>query len=261
MAWGWVDVPLRTIRLNGKKVTAAYGSVPADGATPEASEQLLYWLREQHDQRGPKFGCGVAQCGACTVLIDGAPVRSCTRQMHTVPELADVRTLDGLASGKPHSLQDAFVERQAGQCAFCINGMVMGSLGWLESRIAAGAADATGLVRVIAEGAEPSAAESWLILTDDAITVYSGKVELGTGVQTALTQIVVEELRLDVTDVRYVQGDTALSVDQGVTAGSKTLQNGGVELRQAAATAYGELSRRAAERLGVPPERLVAEDG
>jgi aerobic-type carbon monoxide dehydrogenase small subunit (CoxS/CutS family) len=138
MAWGWVDVPLRTIRLNGKKVTAAYGSVPADGATPEASEQLLYWLREQHDQRGPKFGCGVAQCGACTVLIDGAPVRSCTRQMHTVPELADVRTLDGLASGKPHSLQDAFVERQAGQCAFCINGMVMGSLGWLESRIAAG---------------------------------------------------------------------------------------------------------------------------
>jgi CO/xanthine dehydrogenase Mo-binding subunit len=123
------------------------------------------------------------------------------------------------------------------------------------------AADETGVVRVIAEGAEPSAAESWLILTEDKITVYSGKVELGTGVQTALTQIVVEELRLDVTDVRYVQGDTALGVDQGVTAGSKTLQRGGVELRQAAATAYRELSNRAAERLGVPAERLVAADG
>jgi aerobic-type carbon monoxide dehydrogenase small subunit (CoxS/CutS family) len=131
-------VPQRTIRLNGKKVTAEYGDVPAEGTTAEASEQLLYWLREQHGQRGPKFGCGVAQCGACTVLVDGVPVRSCTRQMHTVPELADVRTLDGLAAGRPHPLQDAFVEHQAAQCAFCTNGMVMGSLGWLESRIAAG---------------------------------------------------------------------------------------------------------------------------
>jgi aerobic-type carbon monoxide dehydrogenase small subunit (CoxS/CutS family) len=52
-----------------------YGNVPADGATPDASEQLLYWLREQHDQKGPKFGCGVAQCGACTVLIDELPMR------------------------------------------------------------------------------------------------------------------------------------------------------------------------------------------
>jgi nicotinate dehydrogenase subunit B len=118
-----------------------------------------------------------------------------------------------------------------------------------------------GLVRVIAEGAEPAATESWLILTEDAITVYSGKVELGTGVQTALTQIVVEELRLDVTDVDYVQGDTLLSVGQGTTAGSKTLQQGGVQLRQAAATAFHELRARAAEYFGVPAERLVAEDG
>jgi len=70
-------------RLNGKKVTADYGSVPADGATPEASEQLLYWLREQHDQKGPKFGFGVAQCGACTVLIDGVPVGTCPERERT----------------------------------------------------------------------------------------------------------------------------------------------------------------------------------
>jgi len=127
-------VPTRSIRLNGKKVTAEYGDSPAQGSTPEASEQLLYWLREKHGQRGPKFGCGVSQCGACTVLIDGDPVRSCVRQLHTVPEGADVRTLDGLAS----PLQDAFVEHQAAQCAFCINGMVMGSLAWLESRRARG---------------------------------------------------------------------------------------------------------------------------
>jgi nicotinate dehydrogenase subunit A len=131
-------VPRRTIRLNGKKVTAEYDRVPAQGTTPEASEQLLYWLRERHGQRGAKFGCGVSQCGACTVLVDGAPVRSCTRQVHTVADGADVRTLDGLASGSPHPLQRAFVDHQAAQCAFCINGMVMGSLGWLESRIGGG---------------------------------------------------------------------------------------------------------------------------
>jgi nicotinate dehydrogenase subunit B len=126
---------------------------------------------------------------------------------------------------------------------------------------AAHADDATGLVRVLAEGAQPSAGESWLILTEDAITVYSGKVELGTGIHTALTQIVVEELRLDVADVHYVQGDTRLSVSQGVTAGSKSLQEGAVELRQAAATAYRALLTRAAEHLGVPADRLVAAGG
>jgi aerobic-type carbon monoxide dehydrogenase small subunit (CoxS/CutS family) len=131
-------VPERSIRLNGKKVTAEYGHVPGQGGAPEASEQLLYWLRERHGQRGAKFGCGVSQCGACTVLVDGEPVRSCVRQLHTVADGADVRTLDGLASGRPHPLQAAFVEHQAAQCAFCINGIVMGSLGWLESRIAAG---------------------------------------------------------------------------------------------------------------------------
>jgi aerobic-type carbon monoxide dehydrogenase small subunit (CoxS/CutS family) len=152
-------VPQRTIRLNGKKVTAEYGDVPAQGTTAEASEQLLYWLRERHGQRGPRFGCGVAQCGACTVLIDGVPVRSCTRQLHTVADGADVRTLDGLASGEPHPLQTAFVDHQAAQCAFCINGMVMGSLGWLESRIAAGnrGVPSDAKVRDFLSGKTPSA--------------------------------------------------------------------------------------------------------
>jgi nicotinate dehydrogenase subunit B len=123
------------------------------------------------------------------------------------------------------------------------------------------AADASGVVRVLAEGAQPAASESWLILTEDAITVYSGKVELGTGIQTALTQVVVEELRLGVADVHYVQGDTRLSVSQGVTAGSKSLQNGAVELRHAAATAYQALLTRAADHFGVPADRLIAEGG
>ncbi|WP_127357073.1 xanthine dehydrogenase family protein molybdopterin-binding subunit [Actinacidiphila soli] len=116
-----------------------------------------------------------------------------------------------------------------------------------------------GLVRIDDTAGE--ADQSWLVLTEDAITVYSGKVELGTGVQTSLTQIVVEELRLRVGDVRYVQGDTLLSVSQGGTTGSKSIQNGGVQLRQAAATAYGELRRRAAAALHVDADKLSAADG
>jgi aerobic-type carbon monoxide dehydrogenase small subunit (CoxS/CutS family) len=118
-------------------VQADYESAGSDSSP--SSEQLLYWLRNRQGQHGPRFGCGIAQCGACTVLLDGAATRSCVRQMHTVPDQADIRTLDGLADGaEPHPLQRAFVSLQAAQCGFCVNGMVMGSLGWLESRIAAG---------------------------------------------------------------------------------------------------------------------------
>jgi aerobic-type carbon monoxide dehydrogenase small subunit (CoxS/CutS family) len=123
----------RRIRLNGKTISAPYQS--AGTGETVVSEPLLYWLRERHGQHGPRFGCGVSQCGACTVLLDGSPARSCTRQMHTVPDMAEVLTLDGL---KRHPLQRAFVETQAGQCAYCVNGMVMGALGWLRQRIAAG---------------------------------------------------------------------------------------------------------------------------
>lgn len=118
-----------------------------------------------------------------------------------------------------------------------------------------------GSIRVTAENGSPGDPESWLVLTPAAITVFSGKVELGTGIQTALTQIVVEELRLGVGDVSYVQGDTERTVSQGTTAGSKSIQTGGVQLRQAAATAYAELLARAAAHFGVDAADLVAADG
>lgn len=130
--------------------------------------------------------------------------------------------------------------------------------GTAEAGTDAGTGD-DGLVRIDDAAGEPD--QSWLVLTEDAITVYSGKVELGTGVQTALTQIVVEELRLEVGDVRYVQGDTLLSVSQGGTTGSKSIQNGGVQLRQAAATAYAELRRRAAAALNVDASQLQSAGG
>jgi nicotinate dehydrogenase subunit B len=94
-----------------------------------------------------------------------------------------------------------------------------------------------------------------------AVTVYSGKVDLGTGVRTALTQIVADELDVPMGRVAVVEGDTQSTPDQGPTFGSLSIQNGGVQLRQAAATARRALLQQAAERLGTKPDDLTVEDG
>ena len=91
----------------------------------EPDTPLLYVLRDDLALHGPKFGCGLAQCGSCTVLLDGAAVRSCS-----VPVSAaagkKVVTLEGLGtSAKPHVVQQAFIDEQAAQCGYCLNGMIM----------------------------------------------------------------------------------------------------------------------------------------
>jgi nicotinate dehydrogenase subunit B len=126
-----------------------------------------------------------------------------------------------------------------------------------------GAAPAAGAALRGVRVDETAAADSlaWLVLTPQRISIHSGKVELGTGVRTALTQIVLEELHYPSAPVEYVQGDTQTTPDQGTTAGSKSLQNGGPQLRQAAATAFQALLDLAATALGAPRERLTARDG
>jgi nicotinate dehydrogenase subunit A len=102
------------------KVNGTSRSVPAEPDTP-----LLYVLRNDFELNGAKYGCGLAQCGACTVLIDGKAARSCVTPIGTV-EKAEITTLEGLGSiDKPHALQRAFIEEQAAQCGYCINGMIM----------------------------------------------------------------------------------------------------------------------------------------
>lgn len=86
---------------------------------------LLYVLRNDLELNGPKFGCGVAQCGACTVLVDGRPQRSCVMPVAAVAGRSIV-TLEGLGSREhPHPLQTAFIKEQAMQCGYCSNGMMM----------------------------------------------------------------------------------------------------------------------------------------
>ena len=91
----------------------------------EPDSMLLYALRDNLGLRGPKFGCGLSQCGACTVLLDGKAVRSCVMPISAVGS-AKIITLEGLGTAeRPHALQKAFIEEQAAQCGYCINGMIM----------------------------------------------------------------------------------------------------------------------------------------
>jgi nicotinate dehydrogenase subunit A len=86
---------------------------------------LLYVLRNELGLTGPKFGCGVGQCGACMVHIDGAAVRSCTTPLSAAAR-GPITTIEGLGSPeKPHVVQQAFIDEQAAQCGYCINGMIM----------------------------------------------------------------------------------------------------------------------------------------
>ena len=90
----------------------------------EPSTPLLYVLRNDLDLHGPKFGCGLGQCGACTVIINGAATRSCVTPISTVR--GDVTTLEGLSTGgKLHPIQQAWIEEQVPQCGFCQNGQIM----------------------------------------------------------------------------------------------------------------------------------------
>jgi nicotinate dehydrogenase subunit A len=111
-----------TLRVNGATRTV---SVELD--TP-----LLYVLRNDLELNGPKFGCGLAQCGACTVLVEGKPVRSCVTPV-SVAAKGRITTIEGLGTvERLHPLQRAFIEEQACQCGFCGNGMVMSAKALLD---------------------------------------------------------------------------------------------------------------------------------
>jgi len=102
------------------KINGSRQSVPAEADTP-----LLYVLRNDLALNGAKFGCGLAQCGACTVLLDGRAVRSCVTEIGLIGD-AEITTIEGLGTvDKPHPLQRAFIGEQAAQCGYCINGMIM----------------------------------------------------------------------------------------------------------------------------------------
>ena len=110
------------------KVNGASHAVDVDPATP-----LLYVLSDDLQLSGPKFGCGLGQCGCCTVLIKGQAVRSCITPVSTVNG-AEVTTLEGLGTiEKPHPIQQAFIDEQAAQCGFCLNGVILTAKAFLDA--------------------------------------------------------------------------------------------------------------------------------
>lgn len=111
-----------SLKVNGRSHT-----VDVDPSTP-----LLYVLSDDLDLRGPKFGCGLAQCGSCTVIVNGNAIRSCVTPVRTVAG-AEITTLEGLGTPEhPHPLQQAFIEEQAAQCGFCLSGVILTAKAFLD---------------------------------------------------------------------------------------------------------------------------------
>jgi nicotinate dehydrogenase subunit A len=111
-----------TLKVNGRS-----HSLDVDPSTP-----LLYVLSDDLELRGPKFGCGLSQCGACTAIVNGRAIRSCVTPVATV-DGADITTLEGLGTPEnPHRLQRAFIDEQAAQCGFCLNGVILTAKAFLD---------------------------------------------------------------------------------------------------------------------------------
>lgn len=111
------------LTVNGKSV-----SVTAAETTP-----LLFVLRNELDLKGVRYGCGLEQCGSCMVLLDGEPVYACSRELATVAG-RHITTIEGIGStANPHPLQAAFLDEQAGQCGYCLSGIIMSAKALLDS--------------------------------------------------------------------------------------------------------------------------------
>ena len=271
---------------------------------------LLYVLRNDLGLKGPKYGCGEEQCGACKVLVDGEAVPSCKLPTGRVQEMPIV-TVEGLGEADMlHPLQEAFIEEQAIQCGYCAAGMIVAAQGLLNRtryptdvqirealadnlcrcgvydrvrraiRLRIGRPDsrpkvemrtlapATGsdepadLPRSLTETPE---LDRWVRVNDDkTITLFTGKVEYGQGLKTAIAQIGAEELEVGVERMRVVMADTAQTPDEGLTVGSMSLETSGRAIRWATAAARHHLLSLAFEELEAAcatPEDLVVEDG
>ena len=268
---------------------------------------LLFVLRNDLGLKSPKFGCGLEQCGACKVLVDGQAVPSCQLPVKQVQGLA-ITTLEGLGTtGALHPLQQAFIEEQAAQCGYCTAGMIIAAQGLLNRQrhptdddIRQALADnlcrcgsyervrraikrrigrpeapiyevRTAPIDGPAEGPpvelphpiqQTPDLDAWVrIDADETITIFSGKVDYGQGIKTALAQIAAEELDVNLARIRLVMADTSQTPDEGMTVSSMSLETSGEAIRWASAAARHFLLSIAYEELEAPLERLVVNDG
>ncbi len=289
-----------TLDVNGQAYTLA--------AAPETP--LLQVLRQELGLKSAKHACGLEQCGACKVLVDGAAVPSC---MLPVGELGEqpITTVEGLAPpGSLDPLQQAFIEENAIQCGYCVSGMLMAGKDLLARNPSPSVREIreaihrnlcrcgvyNRVVRAIQRASGQSSGQAvyaevvreedkiapppplpdsvpdslqhspnlddWIqFRTDGVMEVFTGKVELGQGITTALAQVVAEEMDVGMDQIRIHTADTARTPDEGATAGSMSLEMSGGALRQAAAEVRYHLLTLAAEEWEVPWTELTVRAG
>jgi nicotinate dehydrogenase subunit B len=288
---------METIEL---KVNGKVYRVEADPTTP-----LLYVLRNDLGFKGVKYGCGLEQCGACDVLIDGESAPTCKLEVGAAKG-SEIITIEGLGTPEaPHPLQEAFADQQAMQCGYCTSGMVMAAQGLLNKhryptegqmnealdghlcrcgthervkraiKLRVARPDPNPLIETRNLAPLPPQAQempyplieypqldSWMRINQDGtITVFSGKVEYGQGIKTAMAQIAADELDVSLGRIRMVMGDTEQTPDEGMTVGSMSLETSGNAIRQAAAEARQLMLNLALEELEAYPDNLTIEDG
>jgi nicotinate dehydrogenase subunit B len=277
----------------------------------EPETPLIYVLRNDLGLKGTKIGCGLEQCGACKVIIDGQAVPSCRLPVRNVQGLS-ITTIEGLGTAEePHPLQQAFVEERAIQCGYCTSGMIITAKALLDRRRyptdeeiraeftedlcrcgvydrvvraikrAIGRPFLTPVFEVKVEGAAGSTSrssapnhdlpgplahtpdlDSWLrVNSEGSVTVFTGKVEIGQGIRTAVAQIAAEELDVSLERVQVAAVDTDHSPDEGFTSGSMSLETTGQAIRIVAAEARHHMLSTAHEELEAPIERLAVTDG
>jgi CO/xanthine dehydrogenase Mo-binding subunit/aerobic-type carbon monoxide dehydrogenase small subunit (CoxS/CutS family) len=262
----------------------------------ESDTPLLYVIRNDLGLKGTRFGCGQGSCGSCMVLIDGEPVNSCDLPISEVGE-RPIRTVEDSSGGSTLAiLQRAFVDEQAAQCGYCTSGILMSACALLEGtdnpsreevcaaldgnfcrcgthtrmvkavERAAGGLGSTPLplprsTRIAAPSAGGVGNDHLSVLGDGTVQLRSGKVDIGQGITTALAQIAATELGVSIERIRVVRTDTSLSPNEGMTAGSFSVQKGGTAIREAAVALRARLLTLATEDLGSTATELTVEDG
>jgi CO/xanthine dehydrogenase Mo-binding subunit/aerobic-type carbon monoxide dehydrogenase small subunit (CoxS/CutS family) len=292
-----------TLKVNGR-----IHQVHVEPDTP-----LLYVLRNDLQLKGAKFACGLEQCGACRILIDGQAVPSCRISVRSV-QGRDITTLEGLGrEGDLHPLQEAFIEEQAIQCGFCVPGMIITAKALLDrnphptdaeiktemsdnlcrcgiyDRIVRAIKRAAGLeidppsyreglieasklppgspfsIETDPESgslAKTPDLDSWVrINTDETVTIFTGKVELGQDIRTSVAMIGAEELDISLDRIQVVMADTEQTPNEGYTVSSLSLETTGNAIRHAAAEARQIMLLTAADNMDADVDGLTTSDG
>jgi nicotinate dehydrogenase subunit B len=277
-----------TDRITTVTVNGARRQIATAPETP-----LLYALRNELGLVGTRFGCGANQCGACFVLVNGRPVPSCDTPVWSVAG-DEVTTVEGLeATPDGTVLQQAFLAEQAGQCGYCLSGVLISATALLRSQPNPSEADVRdaldrNLCRCGSQQPDHPGCltrrdggkrrmngsplpvsllmnpriSRWIELCPDGLVQLSvGKVEIGQGILTALAQIAADELEVDIGCVHVVPATTGTSPNEMFTAGSTSVEQSGQAVRLLAAEARQLLLTAGACRFGLSAGECTTQDG